>query len=306
MLDGRSIVLFLVDGNPSGLVTAEIVNWSGHLVAAPRTRIQEVLAREEAGRTGVYFLVGDDDAGRPKVYIGEGDSIADRVRAHAKDPDKEFWERVCFVTSKDLNLTKSHIRYLESRLVQITKENGRAEITNGNQPGGRQLPESARSDMEFFIAQLQLLLPTLGFDFLRAKPSIAPLASGCPASAHSPELPPGSSPSQGLPLFLNHESTGVSARAVELDGELTVLQGSLGTQKENAQNTYSGLRQSLIDQGKLRPVGDKVVFTEDVVFASASAAAAVINNRNSAGPREWKLENGLTLREWRDNLLDHV
>ena len=58
-----------------------------------------------------------------------------------------------------------------------------------------------------------------------------------------------------------------------------------------ATNQYAPLRQQLLDAGKLEPLGDgRVRFAEDVAFKSPSAAAAVLNNRNSAGPREWRIE----------------
>ncbi|SNS29291.1 protein of unknown function [Granulicella rosea] len=305
MSNGRTIKLFLVDGTPLGLVTAEIPNWTGHILSAPRTRLSEALSRDEAGRTGIYFLVGEE-AGRLKVYVGEGDCISVRIKAHAKDEDKEFWERVCLVTSKDFNLTKAHVRYLESRLVEITAANSRADVINATQPIGGSLPESDRADMEFFVAQLQMILPTLGLNFLSPKPALPDVSPVSPMMIPS-ELPvsPAAATAGAVELFLSHASTGVQARAVDVDGELTVLKGSLGTTQQNAQNSYGGLREQLILAGKLQIIGgDKTEFIEDVVFPSASAAAAVINNRNSAGPREWKLRNGLTLREWRDSLID--
>jgi len=235
------------------------------------------------------------------VYVGEGDCIADRIRKHAKDEDKEFWERVYLVTSKDSNLTKAHIRFLESRLVEIIRDNGRASLVNGNQPSARLLPEADIADMEFFLEQLQLMLPTLGLDVLRPKPAI-------PAAV--PKMPETSSYTSaaniGTPveIFLTHKSTGVDARAIDLDGELTVMRGSIGTNAQMTHNSYSGLRQRLLDEGKLRIDGTLTRFLDDVVFESASAAAAVLNNRNSAGPREWRLQNGITLRDWRDSLVD--
>src|SRR6266851_6099188 len=136
---GKSIRIFLVDGSPTGLRTAEIPNWTGHVLVAPRIRIQEALMRSEGTKTGVYLLVGEE-AGRGIVYVGEGDCIADRIRKHAKDADKDFWERVALITSKDVNLTKAHVRYLECRLVQIIKDGGRANVTNGNEPSPKLLP----------------------------------------------------------------------------------------------------------------------------------------------------------------------
>jgi hypothetical protein len=304
MSAGRSIRLFLADGSPLGLVTAEIFNWTGHVIIAPRSRLHEALARDESDRTGLYFLVGDE-GGRPKVYIGEGDCISDRIKKHAKDEDKEFWERVCLVTSKDSNLTKSHVRFLESRLVEITKENGRADLVNGNQPWARLLPEADIADMEFFVVQLQLILPTLGLDFLRPKPTVtkaAGLSTTIDLAVGDAETP--ASSNCAIELFISHDSTGVKARAIDVDGELTVLKGAIGTTRQNAQNSYSGLRNRLIEEGRISVKGDFITFDEDIVFPSASAAAAVLNNRQSAGPREWKLASGTTLREWRDRLVD--
>lgn len=302
MSAGRSIRLFLVDGTPTGLLTAEIPNWTGHVLVAPRTRIQEALGRPEALKTGVYFLVGEE-AGRPIVYVGEGDCIADRIKKHAKDVDKEFWERVCLITSKDVNLTKAHVRYLESRLVQIISAGGRAQIVNGNEPPSGSLPEADLSDMEFFLLQIQILLPTVGMEFLRAKPSL--LSSG--ATSSSSTLSSDSTPIQSprVLLTLNHSSSGVAARAYYEDGEIVVLEGSTGTGMIFKVNQYAPLRQQLLEEGKLEKLPDGGIrFLADVVFRSPSAAAAVLNNRNSSGPREWRLENGQTFGEWRDALLE--
>ena len=38
MTQGRSIRLFLVDGAPNGLLTAEIMNWTGHVLTGPRSK----------------------------------------------------------------------------------------------------------------------------------------------------------------------------------------------------------------------------------------------------------------------------
>jgi predicted GIY-YIG superfamily endonuclease len=149
---GRTIRVFLADGAPSGILTAEIMNWTGKVVVAPRTRLPDLLARPEAGRTGVYFLTGPDpeDATRTKIYVGESDSVRDRLLLHNSDDTKDFFTRVCIVVSKDENLTKTHARYLESRLIGLIKAAKRAKLTNVTAPMFDLLPESDRADMEFF------------------------------------------------------------------------------------------------------------------------------------------------------------
>lgn len=298
MVQGRSIRLFLVDGVPTGLRTAEIMNWTGHVLVAPRSQLPEALRRPEVARTGVYFLTGDDPAqpGRVRVYVGEGDNVIDRLKSHAKDEAKEFWTHATIVTSKDTNLTKAHVRYLESRLVELAKAADRANVANGNEPSPKLLPESDAADMEFFITQLQVVLPVLGMDFLRPKASLA-----------RPQFPEAAPPVNTLQLVLQNKKHAVTAEAVEDGGEITVLAGSLATAKDDSMsNAYGGVRKGLIDSGILRlvPSGAHYEFTENVPFRSPSEAAAVILNRSSNGRTEWKVKStGQTLKEWQDSQL---
>jgi hypothetical protein len=67
-VSGKQIKLFLVDGTPGGLTTAEITNWTGHVFSARRSDLADLLKREEAQRTGVYLLLGNPDSGQ--VWTG--------------------------------------------------------------------------------------------------------------------------------------------------------------------------------------------------------------------------------------------
>jgi hypothetical protein len=108
-----TIKIFLVHGDPKRLRTAELSNWTGKAVAGPRSEFEGVVSREEAEGSGIYFLSGSDpDSGKPAIYIGEAEYIRDRLKAHLQ---KDFWNHVVFFVSKDENLTKSHIRYLEGQ-----------------------------------------------------------------------------------------------------------------------------------------------------------------------------------------------
>ncbi len=125
--DGKSIRLFLADGSSGGLLTAEIMNWTGHVVAAPRSDLAALLRRPETSRTGIYILLGDDPEsfGGTLAYIGEGDEVRTRLRQHARTEEqggKDFWDRAIVLTSKDANLAKAHARYLESRLITLAQQ----------------------------------------------------------------------------------------------------------------------------------------------------------------------------------------
>ena len=104
----------------------EVVNWTGKALSAPRSRLGQLIRREEAERTGIYVLIGPDPdrAAGLKAYVGEADRVGTRLRHHETDNDKDFFDRVVFVVSKDENLTKAHARFLESQLIQLTKQAG--------------------------------------------------------------------------------------------------------------------------------------------------------------------------------------
>ncbi len=280
-------------------MTAEIINWTGHFMIAPRQGIGEALQRPEANRTGVYFLVGEDPdkPSKKKVYIGEGDAVADRIKSHTRDEAKDFWTRACFVTSKDTNLTKAHVRYLESRLISLAMASERANLANRTEPSSISLPESDIADMENFLDQIQLVLPVVGFDFLQPK------AEAPSRSQPSDEASPVSKSSAPLSLILTHEEQGLQARAIALGDEIIVLRGSSASKRTHAVNSYAALREQLITDKRLVDGSDPqfLKFADDVAFASPSAAAAVVRNRNTNGRTSWKVEGtDQTLRDWQD------
>jgi hypothetical protein len=294
--NGRTIRMFLVDGSANGVITAEIMNWTGHAVVGPRSKLPELLGRDEAARTGIYFLTGPDpESGSPSVYIGEGDDVGKRLRAHAKDGSKDFWEKVCFITSKDHNLTKAHGRYLESRLIEIAKAAGRAALTNSTNPDAVRLPEADVSDMEYFIDQIRLVLPVLGMDFLR------------PTQAAETQRK-----SDEVVFELKSRKHSLDALAVERDDEFVVLKGSaaqptwIGIGSEGT--SYGQLHDALLKKEKIALGTDgNASFTDDVPFKSPSAAAAVVLGRPSNGRLEWRVKGTrTTYADWQNEQLDAV
>jgi hypothetical protein len=272
------------------------MNWTGHLLAGPRSDLPALLRREEARRTGVYLLLGDapDSVGGIQVYVGEGDDISARLTSHARE--KDFWERAVLLTSKDANLTKAHARFLESRFLQIAREAQRSEVVNGTAPPLIALPEGDVSDMEYFIAQALIALPVLGVNVLRATPTrvIA-------------EIPTNQTRvSQAAPEFtMEQPREGLTAHATEIDGEFTVLIGSHARNKQVGGGSYVALRERLERDGTIDTTTDPAVFTKNQVFASPSAAAAVVAGRSANGRTSWVEDStGLTYGAWQNRDLD--
>jgi hypothetical protein len=93
-MSGKHIELFLVDGVPGGITTAEIAGWTGHVLSGPRSDIADVLARSEAQRNGAYFLLGDDAEalGGARCYVGRSGSMLSTTRARnfASSPRRKY------------------------------------------------------------------------------------------------------------------------------------------------------------------------------------------------------------------------
>lgn len=301
---GKSVRLFLADGTPGGLITAEIMNWTGHVLAAPRSDLPTLVKRPEVTRTGIYLLLGDDpdSPGNVLAYIGESDDVAKRLSQHARSETsggKDFWDRAIVLTSKDMNLTKAHAKYLESRLVWLANEAGRSRLINGNTPPIAPLPEADTSDMEFFIEQARIILPVLGVNLLRSTRARATDVAGAQR--------PG--PVEASPVFrLASKKGAVDATAQEVDGEFTVREGSHARASWVAgDHNYSKLYARLVEDQTLAllPDGTARVFRRDVVFASPSAASAVVLGRNSNGRLEWKVQGTRqSYGQWQEGLLD--
>lgn len=303
MNHGKSIRLFLVDGTPGGIVTAEIINWTGHVISAPRSRLVDVLKRTEAKRPGLYVLVGDDpDAANARMaYIGESEVVGDRLAQHNKQESaggKDFWDRLFLFTSKDANLTKGHLRYVESKLIAIACAAGRLSVANikGKLNEYGVLPEADIADMQYLIEQLQIVLPALGLELLRA----------VPAQAVSEEAIAAASGVRS-PIFTLATKQGISAIAQEVDGEFIVRKGSLARAKwENAKwANYKKLHQAMQDAKKLLPTDNgMLVFAEDYPFNSPSAASAIVLGRNDNGRQSWKIQGSTqSYADWQNTQL---
>ena len=130
-----TLKIFLAFGDPKRLRTAELSNWTGKAVAGPRSEFEKILQRDECLSSGVYFLTGaDPDTNKNALYIGEAECIKDRIKSHL---GKDFWNHITLFTSKDENLTKAHIRYLEGRLIEIAKSVSRVVVMNSQGSGSK-------------------------------------------------------------------------------------------------------------------------------------------------------------------------
>jgi hypothetical protein len=271
-----TIKLFLLHGDPNRLRTAEISNWSGKAIAAPRTDLEELIDRSEAGQSAIYILNGSEpETGRAMAYVGEAEILRERLRQHR---NKDFWVSVIAFVSKDENLTKAHIRFLEGKLLEEALAIGRFHLENGMSSGSR-LPEADRHEMEEFFGKMQQLLPVLGSDIL------TPVIVTNGADPSSAEL--------------TTTVKGLTARGRRTPTGFVVYKASeaVVTDRSAALPWSINKRRGLIEEGILRKTERALIFERDVEFTSPSSAAAVIHGGNTNGLLVWRDSIGRSLKD---------
>lgn len=287
---GKTIRIYLDDGSVSGIRHAEIVNWTGQAVSSPRSKIKTLASWEESKKPGVYFLFGvDEESGEDAVYIGEAENVFDRLQNHLAN--KDFWNEVVFFTSKDENLTKSHVKYLESRLVQLAKLSERHVVINGNEPQLPVLPRGDRDAMDEFVTNLKILLGAVGYKTLE---SLEQRKTEIYTEKESQTV---ESPNFGV-LELLLKIKGINAQSHLTDEGIVVLATSHASKdvKDSLSTGYKKLREQLIQNGTLEKTNNGYVFTKNQLFKSPSQAAAIIVGYSINGRHHWQTKNGTTLK----------
>ncbi len=293
---GRSLELFFIDGRPDGMLTAEVFNWTGHVLRTPRTQIAEALRRREADYTGVYLLLGEQDA-RPRLYVGEAEDLRDRLKGHVVS--KDWWDSAVLISTVGDSLHKAHVKYLEARLVEIAREVGAADLENGNTPTKSSLSEAARASMEGFLETLMMVLPAIRVDVFESKRRTTRTAVAQDIETGEPTF------EYAIP------SLGILATAVLRNGEMVVKAGSTARKQWHVSPSENKARRALHEQlvatGVIESRGDVGLFTRDFAFNSPSLSATIVAGRHSHGTANWKHKpSGKTFSEWEADQLNEA
>ena len=279
---GFSVRIFIPTGEPEGLRVIEKSNWTGQGLSFPRAIYSEVRVREELKRAGVYVLWSPSGLEQlPRAYVGEGDALLSRIDSHEKN--KDFWTHAVAFTSKDQNLNKAHIQYLEARLLRLAAEAKRCELDNANVPQIPSLSDADAADAELYLSDMLLCLPIVGVSFFER---------------------PSSQAKERQHLFL--KAKGISARGYEDAGGFVVQSGSQAVKDEVASihSHLSNLRTTLLSLGLLEDDGTVYRLVQDYPFGSPSTASGVLLGRSSNGRTDWKDGDGRSLRRIQETAME--
>jgi hypothetical protein len=276
---GKTIKIFLIDGDPNGRMTCEISNWTGKAYKIPRNQLKDCGDRTDLNNTGIYLLFGKNEEGQDQVYIGEAEIILKRLLQHLTQ--KDFWHEVILFISKDENLNKAHVKYLESRLFETALSVKRYVLDNSVTPTQSSISESDRAEMEEFLDNIKVLVNTLGHKVFEQKRE-----SGIKERNEE--------------IFKIENARGASAFGKPTSEGFLVLKGSkiAASYVKSYQPYMYNLRAKLLENKIVIPNGEFLELVDDYLFGSPSTAAAIVLGRSANGLIEWKLPSGKNLKTY--------
>lgn len=259
----------------------------------------------------MYLLFGyDDESGKDAAYIGEAENVMERLLQHLTG--KEFWSEVVTFSSKDSNLTKAHVRYLESRLYSIATSANRYAVLNSTTPQQAALPRGETHAMEEFISGVRTLLGVLGHRVLEPVTTYAATDAAKAVQLVNVEKAPAAivpSPSHGMapdsPVqaaasdLVQLTVSGLIATGRRTAEGFVVLENSeaAAQPQPSAPSSVRAIRDQLIANKALLPSGGKLRFTLPHLFNSPSQAAGVVVGYSINGLENWRTPGGKSLKD---------
>lgn len=268
---GKTVTTYLVDGDPKGTRYAFISNKICQMFVVPRSNLDYLDKQKKLHKPAFYILIGEDEMAKPQAYIGETENFRERVKDH--DQKKTFWQKALIFVSKDADMTKTDVQYLEYLAVQRAKHINRYGLQENKQtPKEPNLPEYQKDAMDEFFEDIKFLTSFIGISIFET------------ASVNQ------------LPVF-HFRRRGANARGVYDGNGFTVLRESV-LSKDAVSSCHAIARREMIikDYSQINDNGNPVL-TSDISFSSPSTAASICGGCSSNGWVEWKNDKGQTLDE---------
>lgn len=265
---GKTVTTYLVDGEPQGVKYAFISNKICQMFVVPRSKLSYLNTQERLQKPAFYILTGEDEATKPQAYIGETENFRERVKDH--DNKKAFWQKALIFVSKDADMTKVDVQYLEYKAITEAKKANTFVLNDNKQlPKAPNLPEYQQDSMDEFFTDVKFLASFIGCNiFERAEPK----------AEH---------------LFYT-KGRGSNAKGFYSSDGFTVLKGSVIDKEIVPSFNWKEKRAKMLQE--YTTIKDGVlVMVSDKTFSSPSTAADFCIGSSNNGWLVWKDKEGNTL-----------
>ena len=266
----RLIQTYLTDGTLEGI---RVVDPEGDIegYVIPRLKLADAKKEEKLSQPAVYILLNADDN---RAYIGESESFYTRVGQHLKG--KAWWTLAVAIVSKNNDLEKGDVKYLESLAVERAR-GGSARIENNTIPPRNNIQRFKVHKLERILDDAQLVLTSLGYDIFTSKTQ-----------------------TENETIWYCRSKL-TDAKAVFRGEKFVVLAGSQ-IDKSHTASFESGWPQQVIERHELFSKfgidrGGYIELQENIPFKSPNHAGHIVTGRSVNAWTTWKTEDGHTMDE---------
>ena len=265
---GKTVTTYLIDGDPKGTQYAFISNKICQMFVVPRSNLSYLNTQEKLQKPAFYILLGEDESTKPQAYIGETENFKERVKDH--DSKKVFWQKVLIFVSKDADMTKVDVQYLEHKAIAEAKKANAFVLSDNKQiPKAPNLPEHQQDSMDEFFEDVKFLASFIGCNIFDVSQ---------PKEEH---------------LFYT-KGRGCNAKGFYSSDGFTVLKGSVVAKTMVLSFNWKEKREKMLQNYTSNENGI-LVLTSDKTFSSPSTAADFCIGSSNNGWLVWKDKDGNTL-----------
>ena len=265
---GKTVTTYLIDGDPKGTQYVFISNKICQMYVIPRSNLSYLNEQEKLQKPAFYILLGEDETTKPQAYIGETENFRERVKDH--EYKKSFWQKALIFVSKDADMTKADVQYLEYKAIEEAKKANTFVLKENKQiPKAPNLPEYQKDTMNEFFEDIKFLASFIGYNIFEMNKS---------KEEH---------------LFYTR-GRGCEAKGFYSPSGFTILKGSIIANSSAFSLKWKEKRDQLINQYTLKQ-GDLLVLDADKTFSSPSTAADFCIGSSNNGWLVWKDKDGRTL-----------
>ncbi len=290
MIKGKSINLFLMDGEPSSRIKCTLQNWTGIVYKIPRTMLENCKEGsndivKHLKQTGIYFLLGEDlNSGQKAVYVGQavarknGDGLLCRLLEHKRNLKEKYWadwNEVIVLTTQNNSFGPTEISYLENKFTNLARSAGRYLVKNGNEPNVGNFTEEKESELLEYIDYAQIIIGVLGHMIFE------------------PLLKDSKKNSKKSPVFSFKGK--LKAEAIFTNEGFVVLKGSQIDPSIKPSMSNSAIKAREINREK---ISQDFVLMEDILFTSPSAAAGFVGGSSLSGNELWKTKDNKSPKDF--------
>ena len=265
---GKTVTTYLIDGDPKGTQYAFISNKICQMFVVPRSNLSYLNTQEKLQKPAFYILLGEDENTKPQAYIGETENFRERVKDH--DNKKTFWQKALIFVSKDADMTKADVQYLEYKAIAEAKQVNAYVLSDNKQtPKSPNLPEYQKDSMDEFFDDVKFLASFIGCNIFEVSQ---------PKAEHL--------------FFLKGRDC--DAKGFYNSNGFTVLKGSV-IAKDSVPSLAWKEKREIMLQEYTEIIDGNLVLNSDKTFSSPSTAADFCKGSSNNGWIVWKDKDNNTL-----------